>query len=103
MGVTPRSWQGHLKVISRSNPRKLKSKGALICLYYTGKNLNQDSANFIFTNLCLAGYRNLQLQADKIAHILNKNIVPCQSTHLKKKAKQHYIYEIIFVNLDIYC
>ena len=89
MGVTPRSWQGHLKVISRSNPRKLKSnigyhKGALICLYYTGGNLTQDSANFIFTNLCLAGYRDLQLQADKIAYNLNKNIVLCQSTHFKK-------------------
>ena len=89
MGVTPRSWQGHLKVISRSNPRKLKSnigyhKGALVCLYYTGGNLNQDSANFIPTNLCLAGYRDLQLKADKIAHNLNKNIVLCRSNHLKK-------------------
>ena len=62
--------------------------------------MNQDSADFIFTNLCLAGYRDLQLQADKIAHNLNKNIVLCQSTH---KSKQHHIYEIIFVNLDIYC
>ena len=53
-------------------------------LYFTGGNLTQDSANFILTNLCLAGYRDLQLQADKIAHNLNKNIVLCQSTHLKK-------------------
>ena len=55
-------------------------------LIFTGGNLNQDSANFIFTNLnlCLAGYHDLQLQADKIAHNLNKNIVLCQSTHLKK-------------------